>query len=84
MVVIENVHAYCLVRRPVYLLALAAGAPFDGEMMIGLGTVIDHGNDELIAILIVTDGLKVGRHHRGVGGCHRDRNCNQQAAAQVV
>jgi len=84
MVVIENVHAYCLVRRPVNLLAVAAGAPLDGEVMIGLGTVTDHGDDELIAIRIVTDGPKVGRHHRGVGGCHRDRNCNQQAAAEVL
>lgn len=51
--------------------------------MIGVGTVIDHGNDELIAIRIVAHRPKVVRHHGGGGGCHRDRNCNQQEGAKV-
>ena len=47
---------------------LVAAAPMNGKVMIGVGTVIHHGNDELIAFPIVVHSPKILRHHDGGGG----------------
>jgi len=58
---------------------LAAVAPLNGEAMIGVGTVVEHGNNELIPFRIVVHSPKVVRPNGGSGCCHREDTRYQRA-----
>ena len=66
---------------PSGLIELAALGPLGGEVMIGVGTIIDDRNDQLISIRIIVHRPKIVRHHGAGRGSYRDRNYERQAGA---
>jgi hypothetical protein len=53
--IIENLNAYLVRRRPWVVIQTLALAPLDGKMMMGIGALIHHGHDELVTRGIVTN-----------------------------
>lgn len=62
---------------------LAAAAPLNGEVMLGVGAPVVNSYEDLVRPRIVVHRPEGVRHSNG-GGCHRERQNNRRDAIPAL